>query len=70
MLKVTLTLEKAEAGLIGDTNYHEPLSITNSFGVPSQGPDFWQVRFEKSFGKCTQRANSGWCIPRYKKFEW
>jgi dihydroorotate dehydrogenase (NAD+) catalytic subunit len=37
-----LTLEKAEEGLIGDNNYHEPLSITNSFGVPSQGPEFWQ----------------------------
>lgn len=38
-----LTLEKAEAGLIGDTNYHEPLSITNSFGVPSQDTEFWQT---------------------------
>lgn len=42
-----LTLEKAEAGLIGDTNYHEPLSITNSFGVPSQAPDFWQEDLKK-----------------------
>jgi dihydroorotate dehydrogenase len=37
-----LTLEKAQGQLIGDTNYHEPLSITNSFGVPSMDPNFWQ----------------------------
>lgn len=42
-----LTLEKAEQGLIADTNYHEPLSITNSFGVPSQGPEFWQADLKK-----------------------
>ena len=28
--------------LIGDENYNEPLSITNSFGVPSFDPEFWQ----------------------------
>lgn len=28
--------------LIADDNYHEPLSITNSFGVPSKKPDTWQ----------------------------
>ena len=37
-----LTLEKAAEKLIADTNYHEPLSITNSFGVPSFEPQFWQ----------------------------
>lgn len=37
-----LTLEKAEKQLIADHDYHEPLSITNSFGVPSDNPDFWQ----------------------------
>ncbi len=37
-----LTLEKAKGQLVGDTNYHEPLSITNSFGVPSKDPEFWQ----------------------------
>ncbi len=36
-----LTLEKAEGKLIADTNYHEPLSITNSFGVPSREAEFW-----------------------------
>jgi dihydroorotate dehydrogenase len=28
--------------LVGSTEYTEPLSITNSFGVPSFDPDFWQ----------------------------
>ena len=37
-----LTLELASGKLIADHNYHEPLSITNSFGVPSQDPTFWQ----------------------------
>lgn len=37
-----LTLEKAEKKLVADRNYHEPLSITNSFGVPSYEPEFWQ----------------------------
>lgn len=41
-LQGDLTLEKAEAGVIGSQNYEEPLSITNSFGVPSWDPDFWQ----------------------------
>jgi dihydroorotate dehydrogenase len=30
------------ASLVGDENYSEPLSITNSFGVPSFDPEFWQ----------------------------
>lgn len=37
-----LTLEKAKGKLIADTNYKEPISITNSFGVPSQDSQFWQ----------------------------
>ncbi|MGA7158105.1 MAG: hypothetical protein WBY53_14730 [Acidobacteriaceae bacterium] len=28
--------------LVANHQYKEPLSITNSFGVPSYGPDFWQ----------------------------
>ena len=31
-----LTIEKAQQPLFADTNYTEPLSITNSFGVPSR----------------------------------
>jgi dihydroorotate dehydrogenase len=37
-----LTLELAEKGIIGKHEYKEPLSITNSFGVPSFDPEFWQ----------------------------
>jgi len=37
-----LTIEKAEGKLVVDKNYNEPLSITNSFGVPSPTPEFWQ----------------------------
>jgi dihydroorotate dehydrogenase (NAD+) catalytic subunit len=37
-----LTLEKAQGKLLADKNYNEPLSITNSFGVPSREPEFWQ----------------------------
>lgn len=37
-----LTPEKGAQGLIADHNYTQPLAITNSFGVPSFDPDFWQ----------------------------
>jgi dihydroorotate dehydrogenase (NAD+) catalytic subunit len=37
-----LTLEMAEGKLVGTHDYHEPLSITNSFGVPSYDPEVWQ----------------------------
>ncbi|MDD5720908.1 MAG: dihydroorotate oxidase [Candidatus Pacebacteria bacterium] len=37
-----LTLEKAQDKLVADKNYNEPLSITNSFGVPSYDPECWQ----------------------------
>ena len=42
-----LTLEKAEKPLVADTNYREPLSITNSFGVPSRPPAAWQKDAKK-----------------------
>ncbi|MBY0376765.1 hypothetical protein K2P96_02210 [Patescibacteria group bacterium] len=49
-----LTIEKAKGKLMGTTNYKQPISITNSFGVPSKPPEFWQkdlsgtVRYAKS----------------------
>jgi len=46
-----LTLEKAQGKLVADRNYHEPLSITNSFGVPSYGPEFWRKDIEKILKK-------------------
>ncbi len=38
-----LTIEHAmRSPLVADSNYSEPLGITNSFGVPSMSPDIWQ----------------------------
>lgn len=37
-----LTPEKAAVPLVADTAYGEPLSITNSFGVPSRPAELWQ----------------------------
>jgi dihydroorotate dehydrogenase (NAD+) catalytic subunit len=37
-----LTLEKAQEKLVGTHEYQEPISITNSFGVPSFDPEFWK----------------------------
>ena len=31
-----------DEGVLADTNYGMPISISNSFGVPSQDPDVWQ----------------------------
>jgi dihydroorotate dehydrogenase len=36
-----LTLERAKTPFIADAQYREPLSITNSFGVPSKPSDIW-----------------------------
>lgn len=42
-----LTLEEAATtSLVADTNYDEPLSITNSFGVPSKETHEWQEDFK------------------------
>ena len=43
-----LTLEKAKEKIIADNNYFEPLSITNSFGVPSKDPSIWQEDVKKA----------------------
>ena len=37
-----LTPEKASKPLVADTNYEHPISITNSFGVPSRSCDVWK----------------------------
>jgi dihydroorotate dehydrogenase (NAD+) catalytic subunit len=34
--------------LVADNTYEEPLTITNSFGVPSKEPDFWQADVKKA----------------------
>ncbi len=47
-LEDDLTLEKAKQPLVADENYVEPLSITNSFGVPSRTPAIWQEDAKKA----------------------
>ncbi|PST45561.1 diguanylate cyclase [Bifidobacterium callitrichos] len=34
--------DELDEGVLADTNYELPISISNSFGVPSQDPDRWQ----------------------------
>lgn len=43
-----LTLKKLEKPLVADTIYDKPLSITNSFGVPSRKPEVWQKDVKKA----------------------
>lgn len=43
-----LTLKKAAKGLVAREGFDSPLSITNSFGVPSKDPSFWQEDMEKA----------------------
>lgn len=38
-----LTFTVAERGLVANHLFTEPIAITNSFGVPSFEPDFWQA---------------------------
>lgn len=38
-----LSLELADQGLVTKDSYTDPLSITNSFGVPSYAPEVWQA---------------------------
>ncbi len=45
---VTGDLEPDMKELVATSNYEEPLSITNSFGVPSFDPDFWQEDMAKA----------------------
>jgi len=56
-VKVTgdLTLEQAKEGLVMDDGYHEPIAITNSFGVPSPPPEIWQ----KDMKKAVESARKG-----------
>lgn len=43
-----LTYEKLEKPLVGNTDYKDPISITNSFGVPSRKPEIWQEDAKKA----------------------
>ena len=42
------TPEKFSNSLVADTNYTSPLSITNSFGVPSKKPEICQEDVKKA----------------------
>ncbi|MBI2017703.1 hypothetical protein HYS92_01485 [Candidatus Daviesbacteria bacterium] len=43
-----LTMERAQKPIVADNNYSEPLSITNSFGVPSKEAEVWQEDVKKA----------------------
>ncbi|HSW97925.1 MAG TPA: tRNA-dihydrouridine synthase [Candidatus Saccharimonadales bacterium] len=43
-----LTIEKSQKPLLAEKDFHEPLAITNSFGVPSKDPSFWQEDVKKA----------------------
>ena len=54
-VNANLTLEMQDAGIIAKKTFTEPLTITNSFGVPSFDPDFWQ----KDMNKAVEHAKKG-----------
>ena len=39
-----------DEGVLADTDYEPPISISNSFGVPSRDPDAWQPDMAKAIG--------------------
>lgn len=43
-----LTLKRLEKEVTADENYQDPISITNSFGVPSRKPETWQEDAKKA----------------------
>jgi dihydroorotate dehydrogenase (NAD+) catalytic subunit len=43
-----LTLERLKKPLLGDTNFQEPIAITNSFNIPSKKPEVWQADMKKA----------------------
>lgn len=43
-----LSLEKLNDNFVADTNYEDPITITNSFGVPSRKPEIWQEDVQKA----------------------
>ncbi len=43
-----LTLKKLDKPIVVGTDYKDPISITNSFGVPSRKPEVWQKDVKKA----------------------
>ncbi len=37
-----LSMERLKKEVVADENFQDPISITNSFGVPSKNPEIWQ----------------------------
>lgn len=54
-IKGNLTIKKAEKGVVEAKKYKQPISITNSFGIPSMDPSFWQ----KDLSKVVKHAKKG-----------
>lgn len=54
-IKGKLTLAMQDNGVIVKKDFDPPLTITNSFGVPSQQPDIWQ----KDMAKAAKYAKKG-----------
>jgi dihydroorotate dehydrogenase len=40
--------DECEQGVLADTQYQRPISISNSFGVPSRDPDVWQPDMQQA----------------------
>lgn len=49
-----LTLAKAATNLVAEPEYTEPISITNSFGVPSKDPAVWQTDMRQALAATGQ----------------
>src|SRR3989344_852469 len=43
-----LSLNRLQKNLVADDQYEDPISITNSFGVPSRKPEVWQEDVRKA----------------------
>lgn len=54
-IKGNLTIKKAEKGVVESKKYKSPISITNSFGIPSMDPSFWQ----KDLSRVVRYAKKG-----------
>ena len=63
-----------DEGVLADTRYELPISISNSFGVPSRDPDEWQPDMKKAIaaagdGSCSCPASkapawTAWTVRR------
>ncbi|KKR61865.1 hypothetical protein A2643_00210 [Candidatus Nomurabacteria bacterium RIFCSPHIGHO2_01_FULL_39_220] len=54
-----LTLKKTKNKIIANREYTQPLSITNSFGVPSFTPEFWREDIAKLLKNMRKKEHRG-----------